>query len=83
MREQERLEEHDYREWLRRQERSAAEWEKEQEKARKQQEADAIKKAEEERWAPRPFKPQMTKLDTAVIGSSPNKEWGRQIYSSA
>jgi hypothetical protein len=30
---------------------------KEQEKARQQQEAEAIRQAEEERWAPRPFKP--------------------------
>jgi hypothetical protein len=41
----------------RKKERDERELQKDQEKARKQQEADAIKQAEEERWAPRPFKP--------------------------
>jgi hypothetical protein len=43
--------------FARQKERDDRELKKEQEKARKQQEADAIERAEEERWAPRPFKP--------------------------
>jgi hypothetical protein len=43
--------------FARQKEREERELQKEQEKARKLQEAEALKKAEEERWAPRPFKP--------------------------
>jgi hypothetical protein len=54
---QNRIEERDYKDWQRDQDRAVAEWEKDQEKARKQQQAEEAARAEDERWAPRHFKP--------------------------